>query len=106
MAGSRADKIRFLRYVYTNGGDSATTRSAFIATLEVSEVASWKGKILVASSPGNASYELKESGRQADYAGLFEWAESFLDYDDITEAIEAIPPSVRAFSTSFSGGVT
>jgi hypothetical protein len=104
VAPSRADKIRFLRFVFTNGGASATTRSAFIATLETSDTSPWKGKILVASSPGSASYQVK-GATGMDYSRLFEWAEAFLDYATITEAIAAIPAPVRYLASSF-GTVT
>ncbi len=103
MAIAWATKRRFLRYVYTNGGASASTRSAYIATFcDAAVAALGSGRRLVSTSAGghSVSYSLEPGWTIQDINELCEWAESYLSQSTIALALAEVEPRVTSFSTN------
>ena len=104
-APSRYELIRFLRYVYTNGGATSATRSALIATeYEAARKAGTQGRWLQAAGTGGAttSYGQTQGWDPAFAAELCERAESYIGADTISDAMAAVPSRVtscRTYST-------
>lgn len=102
MAIAWATKRRFLRYVYANGGASAASRSAYIATFADAAVAALaSGRRLVSTSAGghSVSYSLDPSWTIQDVHELAEWAESYVSESTIALALAEVPPRVTSFQT-------
>jgi len=98
-----ATKRRFLRYVYTNGGANAASRSAYLATFADAAVAALSsGRRLVSTSAGghSVSYQLDPHWTIQDVHELCEWAESYVTESTITLALAEVPARVTSFSTN------
>ena len=88
--------------MYTNGGASAVTRSAFLATFCSDAVASLgAGRRIVETSAGghSVSYQLDPSWTTHDIHELCEWAESYISQSTIAAALAEVEPRVTSFST-------
>ncbi len=103
MAIAWATKRRFLRYVYANGGASAATRSAYIATFcDAAVAALGSGRRLVSTSAGghSVSYQLDPGWTTQDIYEICEWAESYISLATITLAVAEVEPRVTSFGTN------
>lgn len=103
MAIAWATKRRFLRYVYTNGGASAATRSAYIATFcDAAVAAIGTGRRLVSTSAGghSVSYQLDPGWTTQDIYEICEWAELYIAQSTIAAALVEVEPRVTSFSTN------
>ncbi len=103
MAIAWATKRRFLRYVYANGGASAATRSAYIATFcDAAVAALGSGRRLVSTSAGghSVSYALDPWWTTQDIYEICEWAESYLSQSTIALALTEVEPRVTSFGTN------
>ena len=103
MAYHRASYCRLLRHVYTNGGVSAATRSAYIATFSAACVSALgSGRHLVSTSAGghSVSYQLDPSWNSQDVADWAEWAEDYVAQSTITLALAEVSPRVQSCSTN------
>lgn len=102
MPYHRATYRRFLRHVYTNGGASAATRSAYIAAFTSSAVSAiGAGKHLVTTSAGahSVSYQLDAHWTAQDVMEMAEWAEDYVTQATITASLAEVEPRVTSFYT-------
>lgn len=102
MPYHRATYRRFIRHVYTNGGASASTRSAYIATFTSAAISALgAGKHLVTTSAGahSVSYQLDPGWTARDVAEMAEWAEDYVSQSTVGLALAEVEPRVVSFYT-------
>ena len=101
MLADTPTRREFLRYVYEQGGASASTRGTFISTWRTAAIDTLKGGALLTATAANghsAVFQIHPGWTAATVMELADWARGYISETLIADALADVPSRVRSFS--------